>query len=150
MKTDIILTVKNRAKALPYIAENRTDGTVNHGFRLLKGRKEDVMLIPEACDSNALQYALTIINDSSTAFITVGCEKDLNNSPQGFWQRGYIEFAFNNPAAVGNAGHYFNIFHEFNKEIWESGFDRPLQYQFELEGAEFRESILEAIPLQSG
>jgi len=137
--TELILTLKNRCKAIPYIAQKREDGTVDHGFRVLKGRPEEIPSIPEVRDSEALQYALAAINEEQTAFFTVGCEKDLNQSPEGFWARGYLEFSFNN-AAAAMADHYFQLFFQFNRHCWASRCDFPVQYHFEIEEADFQES----------
>jgi len=139
--TELILTLKNRCKAIPYVPQRRADGTVDHGFRILKGRREEVLSIPEVQDNAALQYALAIINEEATAFFTVGCEKDLNPSPEGFWVRGYLEFSFNN-AEASKADHYFQIFLQFNRHVWASRCDFPVQYQFEIEEADFQETGL--------
>jgi hypothetical protein len=138
--TELILTLKNRCKTIPYISQTREDGTVNHGFRILKGRQEDVPSILEVQDSEALRYALSKINETNTAFFTVGCEKDLNHAPEGYWARGYLEFSINSVPEAADADHYFRIFSRFNRHVWESSFDAPVQYHFELEEADFRES----------
>jgi len=140
MEAELILTIKNRIKAIPYIPERRGDGTVNYGFRVLKGRLDQVSAIPEVHDSEALQYALEKINAEATAFFTVGCEKDLNAAPEGFWARGYIEFAFNASIAASDADRYFRLFFEFNQHLQHARLNLPVQYQFELEGAEFRDA----------
>ena len=136
--TELILTLKNRCKTIPYIPQRREDGTVDHGFRILKGRPEEVMSIPEVEDSEPLRYALATINQEETAFFTVGCEKDLNHAPEGFWARGYMEFSFNHAAAAASAEHYFGVFFQFNRHVWASGFDIPVQYHFEIEEADFQ------------
>lgn len=138
MITELILTLKNRTKTIPYVSERREDGTVNHGFHILKNRPEAVGSILETQDQKTLRQALSVINEASTPFFTVGCEKDINRSSEGFWVRGYLEFSFNDPETAACADRYFQVFFDFNRLVWAAQFDLPVQYHFELEGAEFQ------------
>lgn len=140
MLTELILTLKDRRKTIPYIPETRTDGTVNYGFRMLKNQAENLDAIPEARDNQALRHALAVINDKSTAFFTVGCEKDINESPEGHWVRGYLEFSFIDPGVAAVAGEYFDVFLHFNRHITASCIDLPVQYHFEFEEAYFKDT----------
>jgi hypothetical protein len=60
---------------------------------VLKGKLHKVASIQEAKDNSALQQVLKIINAAESAFFSVGCERSFNHGPQGFWAKGYIEFA---------------------------------------------------------
>ena len=138
MKTDLILSMVPRTKTIPYQSGTRPDGSTNYGFKPLKGSLGEITSIPEAQDLFAIREALEVINHPDTALFSIGCEKAFNQSPDGFWVKGFIEFAFNHPELALDASSYFKLFFEFNHLVWEKQLDLPLQYHFELEGAHFQ------------
>lgn len=136
----MMLTIRNRGKGVPYggRGELREDGSANYGFKPLKGKPEEAARIPEVQDEEHFRDALVAINDLSTAFFTVGCEKSFNHEEgAGNWARGYIEFAFNYCDLVEDAQWYFKLFFDFNHFVWSNQFNEPVQFHFELEAAHF-------------
>lgn len=135
----LLLTIRNRGKGVPYGGSGvpREDGSANHGFKALKGKPEEAARIPEVQDNENLRNALVAINDQSTPFFTVGCEKAFNVADGSYWAKGYLELAFNYCDVVGDAQSYFKLFFEFNSLIRDSRLHLPVQYHFELEPAHF-------------
>lgn len=133
-----VLAIRNYGKSVPYPPLDRADGK-NHGFMPLKGKApaEIRAAVREAADLPALQDALVRLNSDGTGVFTIGCEKSFNRAADGFWARGYVEFAINYRELVGGAEHYFKLFFDFNHFLWHNRFDLPVQYAWELETAEF-------------
>jgi hypothetical protein len=52
--THVMLTIRERAKGLPYFGHPNPDGTGNHGFQLLKGTGRSASEIFEAANEPAL------------------------------------------------------------------------------------------------
>lgn len=141
-QNSLFLTIRNRLKSIPYGATDgeRPDGSKNLGFKRLKGNREMASSIGEAQDSETLKRAIVRLNDVSTAFFTVGCEKSYNTHEKGFWVRGYFEFAFNFVELVSDAQNYFKLFYEFNNSMAHLATGLPkAQFEFQLEGAEFHD-----------
>ncbi len=140
METDIQLKIRNHYKGIPYGAVQRdSPRSSNHGFKNVKGRPHEVESIPELQDSAALKAAILAISEASTPFFTIGCESKLNHEGDVYWKRGFVEFAFNYPRLVADAQNYFKLFFDFNFHVFESNFDLPVQFGWELEGATFLE-----------
>jgi hypothetical protein len=139
MHTSLLLTIKNRPKAIPYPSGEHDDGSKNHGFKPLKAVPEDVETIPEAQDNDSLKLALKRLNARRTPFFTVGCEKAYNKSQNGCWARGYLEFSFNYVEIAADPDYYFRIFFGFNQYVWEQQEQKTVQYHFELEPAHYME-----------
>jgi len=137
VQTSIILSLRDFVKSIPYESAVRTDGSVCHGFILLKGKAHEAIKVPEASDNAALMKALETINDRSTAFFTVGCEKAVNREGSKFWAKGYLEFSFNHSDLVLDAQNYFKLFFDFNHAIWEYGFNLPVQFHWKIDRAWF-------------
>src|SRR5579864_3127595 len=137
-ESNIHLTIRYRSKGIPYGGGDRPEGSKNHGYKRLKGQCELAATIPEAQDMEALRSALVRLNDSKTAFFTVGCEKSCDKYEGGFSTGGYIELAFNYVELVLNAQCYFKIFFDFTKLINDSGPQASrTRYIFELAPAHF-------------
>lgn len=132
MQTNIILSIKSSKKTIPYAGA----GT-DHGFKPLKGRPDEAATIPEVHDSDALKNALVKINNNATPFFTVGCALSINSEPGGFWAKGYLEFSFNYIEIAKDSPNYFLLFEQFNKYIRASGFNLPVDFNFQLEEANF-------------
>jgi len=137
VQTNVILSLRNFEKSIPYKPKTRPEGSICHGFILLKGKPHEAVKIAEVSDNVALLNALQAINNSSTAFFTVGCEKSFNREEEAFWAKGYIEFSFNYSELVTDAQTYFKLFFDFNGAIWESGFKLPVQFHWEIDRALF-------------
>jgi hypothetical protein len=137
-ESNIYLTILYRSKGIPYGGGDRPDGSINHGYKRLKGQIDLAASIPEAQDMEALKSALVRLNDRKTAFFTVGCEKSCDKYEGGFSTGGYIELAFNYVELAMNAQWYFKIFFDFTKLIngSESQASRT-RYIFELAPAHF-------------
>jgi hypothetical protein len=137
--TEMRLTIRNRGKGVPYGGSGipREDGSANYGFKALKGKREEAALINEVQDEPHFRDALVAINDLSTPFFTVGCEKSFNQDEEGHWAKGYIEFAFNYCELAGDAQWYFKLFFDLNHFVWQGQFNEPVRFHFELEGAHF-------------
>lgn len=138
-KTSVVFTIKPGGKGVPYggRGELREDGSANYGFKALKGKPEEAVLINEVQDEEHFRNALVAINGLDTPFFTVGCEKSFNEHPKGYWARGYLEFAFNYCDLVEDAQYYFKLFFDFTHYVWKNQFNEHVQYHFELEGAHF-------------
>ncbi len=136
-RTQVVLSIRNRHKGIPYFGGIREGGSVNYGFRPLKGKPVEAAEVPEVQDEEHLKNALVVINDSNTAFFTTACEKSFNHDDNGFWAKGFLEFSYNYTEMVTDAQNYFKLFFEFNRSIWQQGFNEPVQYHWELEGAVF-------------
>jgi hypothetical protein len=132
-KTHVVLAIKNFAKSIPYAGRVRDDAT-NHGFKNVKGNAKAAASIPEVLDNEHLKSAIVAINGPHTAFFSVGCEKAFNEDEHGHWARGYIEISFNYRELVADAKWYFKLFFEFNREVFRSKFELPMQFYWELEG----------------
>lgn len=140
MEIDIQLKIRNYYKGIPYGPVQRDSfGSSNHGFKNVKGRPDEVETIPELQDSPAFKAAILAISEASTPFFTIGCESKLNHEGDVCWKRGFVEFAFNYTRLVADAQNYFKLFFDFNFEVFESNFDQPVYFSWELEGATFVE-----------
>lgn len=128
--------MRHYIKTIPYKAEKR-ETSENHGFKLLKGRLDEIRSIPEVQDIQELHDALADINHPDTPFFSTGCEKKFNQENGIFWVRGFVEFAFNHPELALDAVNYFKLFFKFNWHVWEKQFDIPLRFHFEMDGADF-------------
>lgn len=114
----ILMTINQRSKAIPYPAANHADSQ-NYGFQILKGKLDKIEGIQEAKDSKCIQEILGVLNATESPFFSAGCEKSFNKEANGCWAKGYIEFAFNYSKAVNDAIHYFPLFFHFSREAAE-------------------------------
>jgi hypothetical protein len=141
VKNHLIFSIRDHGKSIPYYGGNRPEGSINHGFKLLRGNLDDVNSIPEAQDNEAIKKALLALNGSESHFFTIGCEKACNKGDEGYWMRGYLEVSFNSIQFVADAQNYFRLFFKFNEHIKEqeqrNPERNPVHYSFELEGAHF-------------
>lgn len=138
LQTQNILSIRDYCKTIPYDPLER-DVSTCHGFRLLKRASlEEIGAVPEVEDLPCLREALVSINAPSTPFFTIGCEKAFNQEPSSWWAKGYLEFAFNDHEYAADAQWYFKLFFDFTHHIIRRGFDAPVQYHWELDGAEFK------------
>lgn len=138
MQTNIILSLSDRTTSIPYPGTDCKDAP-HGGFRMLKGRPEEVEKIPAARDSAALKNALAKINAISTPFFTVACRMSCNGQPGTCWVRGYLEFSFNHIDIAKDSPNYFLLFEQFNRYVREANFDLPVDFNFELSNAHFAE-----------
>lgn len=133
-----VLFIDSGFKTIPYTPAERPDGSVCHGFKALKGAPlAEVEAIPEA-DLPALREALIRINAPATSFFTVGCEKQLNKAADGFWMKGYVEFAVNFAEIARDATWCFHVFFHFNRFLQENKTELPVHVAFEIQGCAFR------------
>jgi hypothetical protein len=137
--SNVFLSIKNGGKGIPYggADEDRPDGSRNFGFKPLKSNPAEIGKIPEAQGITALENALIILNDPTTPFFTVGCEKAFGKNDSGHWVSGYLEFAFNYGELVADASFYFKLFFLFNQWYWQQTQQVGIRYSFELECATF-------------
>ncbi len=142
VETRVWLTISARGKGIPYpgVADSEEVST-HYGFRPLKGRPDEAAAIHEVQDDVPLRNVLIAFNDHSTGVFTVGCEKSFNyEEGEGHWAKGYVEFAINDKALVGDAQNYFKIFFVFNKFMREHRFDQPVDFHWKLEPATFTDA----------
>lgn len=132
----IVLTINQRSKSIPYPAETHS-GSQNFGFRVLKGRLDKIEGIQEAKDSSCIKQLLCTLNAEASPFFSVGCEKSFNRSPSGFWAKGYIEFAFNYSKLVSDAAQYFPLFFHFSRYASDYVTKHDVQFWWELQQARF-------------
>jgi hypothetical protein len=132
----ILLTVNQRAKAIPYPPATNS-GYQNFGFRVLKGKLDKIANVQEAKDIACLQEILGVLNDDASPFFSVGCEKSFNVRSTGHWAKGYIEFAYNYKEPVSDARHYFPLFFQFTKSTAEYVEHHDVQYWWDLQPASF-------------
>lgn len=132
----VMLTINQRSKAIPYSAASHADSQ-NSGFRVLKGRLDKIESIQEAKDNKSIQEILRILNATESPFFSVGCEKAFNKGQDGYWEKGYIEFAFNYIHAISDAAHYFPLFFHFSREAAEYLKQHDIQFWWELQPANF-------------
>jgi hypothetical protein len=57
MTTNIVLSIKNGGKGIPYGSIDHDDGSKNHGFKPLRENLNEIENIPEAQDVPALKNA---------------------------------------------------------------------------------------------
>jgi hypothetical protein len=136
METGLILTIGNRTTTIPS-TETGHDDPARPPFRPLKGRPDDVPAIPEVENCDALKNALTTINDSSTPFFTIGCGKSFNSEQESHWVRGYVSFSFNHMELAKDSPNYFLLFEQFNNYVLGTKFNLPVDFNFEISGADF-------------
>jgi hypothetical protein len=132
----IMLTINQQSKIIPYPATNNVDSQ-NYGFRVLKGNLDKIQYIQEAKDSKCIQEILRTLNSTDSSFFSVGCEKSYNEDRDGFWVKGYIEYAFNYRKLIIDATHYFPLFFHFNKQVSVLLSQHKLQYWWDLQPANF-------------
>lgn len=131
------LTVLKGGKSVPYCGVTQDDGSINHGFRNLKGKIAEATDIPEVHNDPSLKLALDIINRSETDFFTVGCVSGEVDEEQGKRISGYVEFCINDQKNVKDANYYFYIFYHFIKCLEKNNFQQHVTYHWELLGAHF-------------
>lgn len=136
MKVELVLSIENQPKTIPYRAEKRAN-SANHGFTPLKGNPEAARLIPEAQDNMHIQDALVAINQTDTALFSVGCEKAFNRTKGKSWAKGFIEFSFNHAELVRDAQNYFKLFFDFNIYCLRNDPDLRVRYFWELQPVTF-------------
>jgi hypothetical protein len=137
VQTSIILSIRDYCKTIPYTPAEREESTC-HGFTPLKGApREQIAAIPEVQDLPCLREALVTINAPQTSFFTIGCEKAFNPTSENWWAKGYLEFAYNDRKYAIDAQWYFKAFFDFTHYIWQREFDAPVQFHWELNGAQF-------------
>jgi hypothetical protein len=139
-KIESYLSIRERGKGIPYGDCQKENGSVNHGFKLLKGRLHDIATIPEANEDVALKQALSKLNEKNTGIFTIGCLSGPVRDQHGHRMTGYIEFAFNYVELVVDARNYFPIFFDFNKRLTQHGMIDDVRFDWELEGAHFFEA----------
>lgn len=133
------LSIRERQKCVPYggtAGRPRPDGSVNHGFKNLKGRPGELASIPELVADTVLRGVVEAINGSATGLFSVGCVSGPVEEERGHRRAGYVEFALNSMEGVQNAANYFPPFFHFNRLLHSEQFDRA-RFDWELEGAEF-------------
>jgi hypothetical protein len=134
------LQISQDYKGIPYGGDGvlREDRDANYGFKNLKGHPDRINSIPELAQDEALRDLVTMLNDGSSAFGTVGCVSAPVTEEQGHRVSGYVEFAFDSAEAISDAGTYFPIFFHFDKALHTLKFDDKVHFHWELMGAIFR------------
>jgi hypothetical protein len=134
------LTIGHGGKGVPYggmHGEARDDGTSNHGFKNLKGRPHLLSEIPEIQNDPALHELVRVINEPENGLVSVGCAGWPVSEDQGHRWSGYIEFAINSAEMIEDARSYFWFFFHFDRMLHNNQFDQMVNYNWELEGANF-------------
>lgn len=101
------------------------------------------MEIPEVTDDPALAEFLRSTNDSSTAFLTVGCASGGEESEHGHTFRGYVEICFNYREIASEPTEYFGLFWQFSHLLRQTRFAEQVWISWELEQASFFEKGFE-------
>jgi len=135
-KAQAYLKFIDRKKVIPYPGCDN-GGSINYGFKVLKNCPDEAKLITEAQDNEHLKQALIDINDQSTSFFTIGCEKVFKKNDYGFFASGFIEIAFNYKEMVAQPDNYFRLFMHFTKELNAKSLIGPIRYEWEIEPAYF-------------
>jgi len=133
----VVLTINEQPKEIPYPPASNAFSQ-NFGFRVLKGNLDKIESIQEAEDSECIRRFLRSLNSGESPFFSVGCEKSFNQDTNGYWAKGYIEFAFNYRKLVSDATHYFPLFFHFNRYIADYIKERDVQFWWELQPARFK------------
>ena len=136
------LTIGHGGKGIPYGGHGdvRPDGTANHGFKYLKGELDRLSEVPELKEDPNLYDLVYAINRSETGLLSVGCGYWPVEDDRGHRVEGYIEFAINSAEAIEDARAYFPLFFKFDQMLHQAKFDEPVNYHWELEGANFSRS----------
>ncbi len=134
------LSIRDRGKGIPYGPGDRSDGTRNHGFRLLKGHPEASAEIPEILEDCHLRALLVAANDAQTGVFTVGCESAPVAEAAGFRRTGYVEFAVDDRTVIGSYETYFRLFFHFDRVWKREAKDLQAVLNWELQPAHFYET----------
>lgn len=136
IKAEAYLKFRNRKKVIPYPSCNNGN-SINYGFKVLKNRPDEAKLIAEVQDDEQLKQALIDINDQSTSFFTIGCEKVFEKNDYGFFGSGFIEIGFNYKEMVVQPDNYFRLFMHFTNELSAKPLPGQIRYEWEIEPAHF-------------
>lgn len=134
----VVLTINERYKDIPYKSQTHEDGSQNFGFTVLKGKPEKASQIQEAKDNGHLRNIVEKLNVIDTPFFSVGCEKSFNKSEGEYWAKGYIEFSYNYEKLLKEATYYFQLFFHFNNYIKDYVARADVQYWWELQPGNFK------------
>jgi hypothetical protein len=133
--TQLLLTIRQRGKGVPYGCGPRDEGSINHGFKLLKGGRSTANDIPEAEGEPGLTRLIVALNEPRASFLSIGCEMALNHDEkQGHSKTGYIEFALDSLTLAADARHSFAVFFYFDEYLNRTRFNEPILFRCELEG----------------
>jgi hypothetical protein len=102
---------EDSGKGIPYLT--------GHGFKSIKGDIDAIDTIPEAADHQPYREALRWINDPTTPFFTVGCEKSFNLHEEGalWWAKGYFELCFNHLDLAQNPSNWMPFFQRVSNRV---------------------------------
>ncbi|MBI1196246.1 MAG: hypothetical protein GC203_00110 [Phenylobacterium sp.] len=136
------LSIGHRGKGVPYASDPsaRADGGANHGFRNLKGDPSGLSQVPELVEDAPLRALVAAINRPQTGLFTIGCVSGRVAVDGRHRIRGYVEFAVNSGVFIEKASNYFPIFFQFERRLNAVGYQDPVQFRWELEGATFLEA----------
>lgn len=137
LQTRVILSVRDRLKTVPYIAETRASGDENFGFMALKNAPDASSLVPEARADRALARVIDRLNAPGIPFFTIGCVSGVTDCGGGVAALGYFEFAFNHTTLCADAQHYFKLFFDFSLHFQRRRFDVPATMNWEIEPVKF-------------
>jgi len=132
----VMLTINQKSKSIPYPAASHPNSQ-NYGFHVLKGKLNKCEKVQEASDNASIINILKILNRNESPFFSVGCEKSYNHDREGYWVKGYVEFAFNYENLVSDAARYFPLFFHFSKYIHEFISRNNVQFWWDLQPANF-------------
>lgn len=143
------LQIAQNGKGIPYggTGEIRADGDANYGFKNLKGKPERLAEVPELADDEPLADLVASLNETRSAFATVGCVSAPVDEEQGHRVSGYIEFAFDSAEKVADATSYFPVFFHFDRALHRMKFDDQVHFHWELMGASFRRTGTEGFTM---
>jgi hypothetical protein len=131
-------TILQGGKGIPYPGgEHRVDGSINHGFRPLKGRLSEIASVHEVQDDKSLALLLEKINAPDTTFFSVGCVSGQEVEQGQNRVSGYVEFAINDKRMVADAMNYFQVFFLFTQKLANLNFCEQARFVWELLGARF-------------
>src|SRR5438132_3450612 len=129
-----VLSISPVTRTVPYegTGKQRLDGGANYGFTNLKRNPELLDTIPEFRSDPALRSIMAAIDSPATGLFSVACLSKTIMDDHGCGLSGYVEFALNARDEVTDAGHYFCLFHEFDRRLGRAGFAERVSFQWEI------------------
>jgi hypothetical protein len=98
---------------VPYPPIGHPDGTMNHGYVLLKSNPAAIDSLPEVDGYPELRNFLRVVNSDTSVIESVGCEKgffDDNNQDVAKWYIGsYVDLIFSDPLANDNPENFLRL-----------------------------------------
>jgi hypothetical protein len=140
----VSLSIAHQRRVIPSRGDEgpRPDGHTNSGFKNLKGNPHLLDSIPELAFDPSLKSLVEAINAEETGVFSVGCVSGEVRAQKGRRYSGYIEFAFNSKAGVGDVRNYSHAFSSFVHLLFDRYFYQG-QFSWELQPAHFLDADID-------